>query len=631
MKRINQLSNYPLLFISLFTLTLLTLIAPTPATPTAEAGRTNLVLAFYYAWFDPSSFDAGKTPYQNPSPYYSTDAGTIQRHVNEARGAGIDGFVQSWYGPGNQTETNFQTLLNIASGSGFKAAVDFEAASPFFASHEDRISAMQTLINTHAQHPAYLRVDGRPVIFFWANWLFSVDDWAYIRNQTDPNHNTIWIAEGGHSQYLSVFDGLHLYNVAWSQNPAGTAQRWAAETRNYGADKYWVGTAMPGYNDSLLGRGNNTIVRSRNDGAFFRSSFSGAASSSPDMLIINSFNEWPEGSHIEASVEFGNTYLNLAAELANAYKSGSLAYTPPPANDPAANDTASNQPAGTPLPTWTPGPTATPVALPTPSADGRIIYRVQSGDTLLVIANRFDISVDVIYAYNQNITNNTILSIGQEINLGITEDFVGITGLPGFPNATVYEDGTITHVVQPGDTFLSLAIAYQSDVDSIYAWNNLTPGAFLQINQELIVSKPLIPAEVGGSTDQPPTETPAPTNTPLPTPSPTPLPTAYPQQPQSLTNGSFAVPILPTATNPAPPPSPTPPATSVAVANTNATTDESVAISTNNDTTADITATTTTTNEGIPFASALTFFIGIALFLAGVGIFFVYLGERRQQ
>lgn len=496
-------------------------------------GNTNLVLAFYYAWYNPDSFGPGKTAFQPPQPYQSGAPATIQRHVQQAKGAGIDGFVQSWYGPGEAvTDGNFQTLLDIASASGFRAAVDFEPAT-FLSSHDERANALRTLLQTHATHPAYLHVDGKPVIFFWANWAYSVDDWAYIRSIADPDRNSIWIAEGSNTDYLAVFDGLHFYNTAWAANPAGIASTWAANTRaaaqTYGGFRYWVATAMPGFDDRHLGRGENSVYRDRAGGAYYQNSFAAAAASNPDMLIITSFNEWAEGSNIEPSVAFGNTYLDLTAQLVSAYKSGGVAQPPPlpQATDEVTEVSQGPDPtatSGTPMTTATPATGA--LASPTAQPDGSIVYEVEAGDTLSAIASRFQVPLQDLYQFN-GLDEESLLSVGQRLVIGYAEAAPGTTRPAPLPaGVEVREDGALVYRVQEGDTLIGIAVRYDLNLEDILALNErLSEDDLLTVGQEIVVGERREPQSVGGSTDLPegtPTAPPSPsptvTSTPLPTP-----------------------------------------------------------------------------------------------------------------
>jgi hypothetical protein len=344
--------------------------------PPPALAQDRMVLAFYYGWFSMGTWDSGRLRDRPAEPYNSSEA--VGRHANQAKSAGIDGLVMSWYGPNEPvTEGNFKALLDAASGAGIKAGLDVDLGnSAHFAGAQAVIDGLRHAISTHAAHPAYLRYNGKPVFFFWYQARYSLGDWEYIRNQVDPNHDTIWIAEGTNADYVGIFDGLHLYNIAWSANPAGTAASFAQATRARGG--IWVATAMPGWDDTLLTeRGDARFSRDRGGGSFYRTTFAAAASSNPDMIIITSFNEWPENTMIEPSVTFGNFYLDLTAELASAFKAGAVpdaggGEVPPVNTSPprlAATATFTETPTATmtPTPTFTPTPTSTPTPTYTPS------------------------------------------------------------------------------------------------------------------------------------------------------------------------------------------------------------------------------------------------------------------------
>jgi hypothetical protein len=382
--------------------------APVRARDNAQSDE-RLVLAFYYAWFDMLTWEK-PLPDKPLQLYHSSDVYVIQRHAREAREAGIDVLVQAWYGPdmtNNQTEPNFRILLDQVQGQGIRAAVSVDMGGPFLQSEDAVLAALQTLLGSHAQHPAYLRVDGRPVVFFWRQEQFSVATWQAIRSQVDPGREMLWIAEGVQLDYLEVFDGLYLYSVAWSATPATVLVRWGSAVEEWNAQhnaaRYWVATVMPGYDDLVTGRA-DAFVRPREDGAYYRACWQGATQSDADWVVITSFNEWLEGTHIEPSTQYGDAYIGLTAELAAAYSSMSLAAVPtptlePPTATPEIVPTATTTPTATSIPatpTLTPTleltitatltPTATPFRLSTPTPRVVVIPPAASPTTYLTAA-----------------------------------------------------------------------------------------------------------------------------------------------------------------------------------------------------------------------------------------------------
>jgi len=284
--------------------------------PAANYCGTAPVLAMYYDWYDQNSWNNTLSD-QPVAPYVSADPATIQRQVAVAQGAGIDGFEVNWWGPGNQTDGNLQTLLTIARPLGFKATIDFDMNSPFVKSPDDLVTDLRYLTRYYSDS-AWFHYGGKPMIVFYGITRFDVQTWATVRNQVDPNHQVLWMGEGDQFQYLSVFDGIHPYSIAWSANPAAQLLSYANRTRTY-PGKIWMATAMPGYNDIGVNGAKGFSVN-RNNGAFYRTTWNGAVASNPQIINITSFNEWTEGSMIEASKSYGNLYVNLTAQFVTAYR-----------------------------------------------------------------------------------------------------------------------------------------------------------------------------------------------------------------------------------------------------------------------------------------------------------------------
>jgi hypothetical protein len=291
-----------------------------PATSAGAYNESRPVLAYYYAWWDASNF--GQTLFQPGEAYNSDDVSVIQRHVQQAQSAGVDGFVMSWYGDGDRTDKNLANLLDTAQKTGFRATIHFE--TPKFWGVDDVVAQLKTFYDKRINHPAIVRYQGRPVIFFWRASTFDNNTWNVIRSQVDPEHKAVWIADGDDFSILKgdAWEGISPYAIAWSGNPAGQLPSWAHKAEAVAPDKLWIPPVSPGCNDAAARP--TTCSRDRSGGGYYQATWDGALASNPSWaVIVSTFNEWMESTQIEPSVQYGDQYLQITRQNADQYRAAS--------------------------------------------------------------------------------------------------------------------------------------------------------------------------------------------------------------------------------------------------------------------------------------------------------------------
>jgi hypothetical protein len=318
---------------------------PTPNAPrtTHYTRETPLVLAQYFSWYDGDGWNdcnisAGDKPLE---PYSSDDPAAIARHIQVAQNVGLDGFLLHWFGPGDRTDRNFETLLTQSQWRDFSSTVVFSYhiwhAAPSL-TQQNIAEAIHYVLDRYGSQPNFLYVDDKPVLFFVdvyrtpATGQTPQQFWAAVRDEVDPDRQAWWIAEGLDPSYLSVFDGLYVFKITHADYPNDylKASRWAKRVRDWGQptaqSKLWLATISPGWDDLRSGCrvdvriANTRHRREREDGTLYQATFDAALKSNPDWLLLSSFNEWVEGSYIEPSVQYGDKYLEMTKEFVEEFK-----------------------------------------------------------------------------------------------------------------------------------------------------------------------------------------------------------------------------------------------------------------------------------------------------------------------
>ena len=292
-----------------------------PVALASTAANRPPVLAYYYIWFDHTSWDRAKTDHPLLGDYSSDDPAVMRQHIIWAKEAGIDGFIVSWKST-DRLNSRLEQLIRLADAENFKLGIIYEGLD-FQRKPQpvDTVAAdLDVFLTKYASDDAF-KIFDKPLVIWSGTWEFSAADIARV---AAPRRDRLSLLASeknvnGYQRLRGDVDGNAYY---WSSvNPetypdyAGKLQAFAASV--HASAGIWIAPAAPGFDARLVG---GTTVVSRDDGQTLRREMAAASEAAPDAIGLISWNEFSENSHIEPSQKYGREYLDIAAATIRAQR-----------------------------------------------------------------------------------------------------------------------------------------------------------------------------------------------------------------------------------------------------------------------------------------------------------------------
>jgi hypothetical protein len=357
---------------------------------------------FYYPWFPEAWNQQGINPYSKYRPtlgYYDASASVTASHVTAMRYAKIDVAIASWWGQGTKTDGRITALLAAAAGSPLRWALYYEQEGSVDPSVTQLSADLDYIASRYGSAPTFYRVAGRPVVFVYGDALDGcamADRWR----QADPGHQFYVVLKvfSGYRTCAAQPDGWHQYSPA----VAADGQAGYSYAISPGFDQ----AGMP----TRLGR----------DLARWTQNVRDMVASKAPFQLVETFNEWGEGTSVESAAEWA-TGSGFGAYLDALATDGTV--TPAPSATPAPTPVVTPTPTSTPTPAPTfaptPTPTAVPTPMPTPTSDAVLGTVAVAGDIACDPASSsFNGGLGTATSCRQKATSDLLVSAGIVLTTG---------------------------------------------------------------------------------------------------------------------------------------------------------------------------------------------------------------------
>ncbi len=315
------------------------------------------VLSFYYPWYtsphgpsgrwdhwqdvtEDSIFDSAHYPLHGA--YDSNDENVIRSHIAIAKQSGIDAFIVSWWGIGSYEEKPVDEILTQAEQMDLNVTFYYESVRDL--TKDEIVDELTYLFESYSEHPAFLKVSGKPAVFVYAVPAYNRDPefWLDVRGRVEENvGSVVLIGDTDDEEYLHVFDGFHVYIHLGGDVPGfyrGCVDQFEVGVSPMDTDELFTAaysgedihmsvkpfllTVTPGFDATSWGRLEPYVDRL--DGETYAGYWDVVEELDPHSVLITSWNEWHEGTEMEPSREHGFDYIGMTRGFIEEYKGTSV-------------------------------------------------------------------------------------------------------------------------------------------------------------------------------------------------------------------------------------------------------------------------------------------------------------------
>lgn len=261
--------------------------------------------------------------------YYSSSDGTvIRQQLALLQDAGIDFAILNLHvddhGPNDYELVSIKRIFSVAQQ--MKTSLRFTVQlCPYGCEHAQLNDATDKL-RPLTKEPVFLRLKNKPVLFFF--WNGSLDgDSGSIKLLHEKTQDFVRIAcslrmfppQEERFKTFGLFDGFSFFSPLELGKPENWERVWKQGYRDCaaGAMDLRIATISPGYDDSHLidperELNPNRRISRENTATYKRMmDFVLSLTERPDMVLISTFNEYHENTHIEPSQNYATTYMDL--------------------------------------------------------------------------------------------------------------------------------------------------------------------------------------------------------------------------------------------------------------------------------------------------------------------------------